>query len=149
MDPQPLLRFPEVDALEDQKPTALCSVPFVWSFLMVGFKATLFWLESLRVGTDCSQNLKRIIFNFKKKIKRGTSLEVQLLRLCASNAGGSSSVSGQRTRSHMLHSAVKKKQKGREVQEGGDILYLWLIHVNVGQKPRQYCKANILQFKIA
>ena len=54
VDPQPLLRFPEVDTLEDQKPTALCSVPFVWSFLTVGFKASLLWLESLRVGTDSS-----------------------------------------------------------------------------------------------
>ena len=31
---------------------------------------------------------------------------------------------------------------GREVQEGGDI---WLIHVDVWQKPKQYCKATILQ----
>ena len=51
-----------------------------------------------------------------KKIKRGTSLEVQLLRLCVSNA-----VSQQGTRSHMLHGVVKNKQKGREVQEGEDI----------------------------
>ena len=34
---------------------------------------------------------------------------------------------------------------GREVQEGGDILYLWLIHVDVWQKPTQYYKAIILQ----
>ena len=32
----------------------------------------------------------------------GTSLVVQWLRLCASNAGGPGSVSGQGTRSHML-----------------------------------------------
>ena len=25
--------------------------------------------------------------------------------------------------------------EGMEVQEGGDILYLWLIHIDVGQKP--------------
>ena len=36
---------------------------------------------------------------------------------------------------------------GREVQEGGDILYLWLIHVDVWQKPTQYYKAIILQLK--
>ena len=30
---------------------------------------------------------------------------------------------------------------GREVQEGGDI---WPIHVNVWQKPSQYCKVIIL-----
>ena len=37
---------------------------------------------------------------------------------------------------------------GREVQEGGDTVYLWLIHVDVWQKPAQYCEAVILQFKI-
>ena len=26
-------------------------------------------------------------------------------------------------------------------------VYLWLIHVDVWQKPRQFCKAIILQFK--
>ena len=38
---------------------------------------------------------------------------------------------------------------GREVQEGGDIWLIhvdvWLIHVDVWQKPKQYCKATILQ----
>ena len=38
---------------------------------------------------------------------------------------------------------------GREVLEGGDIyIYLWLIHVDVWQKPTQYCKAIIFQLKI-
>ena len=36
---------------------------------------------------------------------------------------------------------------GRKAQEGGDIIYLWLIHVNIWQKPTQYCKAIILQLK--
>jgi len=37
----------------------------------------------------------------------------------------------------------------REVQEGGNIyIYLWLIHVDVWQKPTQYCKAIILELKI-
>ena len=36
---------------------------------------------------------------------------------------------------------------GREVKEGADILYLWLIRVDVWQKPKQYCKAIILQLK--
>ena len=26
-------------------------------------------------------------------------------------------------------------------------IYLWLVHVNVWQKPTQYCKAIILQLK--
>ena len=37
---------------------------------------------------------------------------------------------------------------GREVYEGGSYVYLWLIHVDVWQKPTQYCKAIILQLKI-
>ena len=32
---------------------------------------------------------------------------------------------------------------GREVQEGGGMC-IWLIHVDVWQKPAQYCKAIIL-----
>ena len=38
-------------------------------------------------------------------------------------------------------------RSGREVQEGGDI-YLWPIHVDVWQKPTQYCKATKLRLKI-
>ena len=34
---------------------------------------------------------------------------------------------------------------GREVQEGGDMCILMLIHGDVWQKPTQYCKAIILQ----
>ena len=37
---------------------------------------------------------------------------------------------------------------GRELQEGGDLCILWLIHVDVRQKPTQHCKAIILQLKI-
>ena len=40
------------------------------------------------------------------------------------------------------------EEDGREVQEGGDILYLWLIHTDAWQKPTQYCKAIILQLKL-
>ena len=36
---------------------------------------------------------------------------------------------------------------GRGVQEG-TYVYLWLIHVDVWQKPTQYCRAIILQLKI-
>ena len=36
----------------------------------------------------------------------------------------------------------------RKVQEGGTHVYLWLICGDVWQKPTQYCKATILQFKI-
>ena len=34
------------------------------------------------------------------------------------------------------------------VPEGGTYVYLWLMHVDGWQKPRQYCKAIILQLKI-
>ena len=36
---------------------------------------------------------------------------------------------------------------GRKVQEGGTHVYLRLIHVDVWQKPPQYCKEIILQLK--
>ena len=36
---------------------------------------------------------------------------------------------------------------GREVQEGGDVLKLWLTQIDVWQKATQYCKAIILQQK--
>ena len=34
------------------------------------------------------------------------------------------------------------------VQRKGAYVYLWPIHVDVWQKPTQYCKAVILQFTI-
>ena len=37
---------------------------------------------------------------------------------------------------------------GREVQEGGACVYLWLIHAGVWQKPTQRYKAITLQLKI-
>ena len=37
---------------------------------------------------------------------------------------------------------------GREVQGRETYVYLWLIHVDVWQKPTQYCKAIILELKI-
>ena len=37
---------------------------------------------------------------------------------------------------------------GRGIQDGGTHVYLWLIHVDVWQKPSQYCKVIILRLKI-
>ena len=34
---------------------------------------------------------------------------------------------------------------GRWVQDGGTHVYLWPIHVDVWQKPSQYCKVIIFQ----
>ena len=39
-------------------------------------------------------------------------------------------------------------ESGREVPEGGTYVHLWLIHVDVWQKPTQYCKTIILQLQI-
>ena len=36
---------------------------------------------------------------------------------------------------------------GRDVQKGAIYVYLWLIHVDVSQKPTEFCKAIILQLK--
>ena len=37
---------------------------------------------------------------------------------------------------------------GGRIQREGTYVYLWLIHVDVWQKPTEYCKAIILQLKI-
>ena len=37
---------------------------------------------------------------------------------------------------------------GRRFRREGIYIYLWLIHVDVWQKPTQYCEAIILQLKI-
>ena len=37
---------------------------------------------------------------------------------------------------------------GERLKREGTGMYLWLIHVDVWQKPTQYCKAIILQLKI-
>ena len=36
---------------------------------------------------------------------------------------------------------------GKGVQDGGTHAHPWLIHVNVWQKPPQYCKVISLQLK--
>ena len=38
------------------------------------------------------------------------------------------------------------RQKGPRA--GATYVYLWLAHVDVWQKPTQFCKAIILQFKV-
>jgi len=37
---------------------------------------------------------------------------------------------------------------GGRIRREGTYVYPWLIHVDVWQKPTQYCKAIILQLKI-
>ena len=46
------------------------------------------------------------------------------------------------------HKKKKKQTSGKGAQEGGDISILWLIHVDVCRKPKQYSRAIILQLKI-
>ena len=38
-----------------------------------------------------------------------------------------------------------EREAGEGFRMGGTHVYLWLIHVDVWQKPSQYCKVNILQ----
>ena len=42
---------------------------------------------------------------------------------------------------------IEEWAAGREVQDGGTCVYLWLVHIDVWQKPSQYCKVIILQLK--
>ena len=37
---------------------------------------------------------------------------------------------------------------GGRFEREGTYAYLWLIHVDIWQKPTHYCKASILQLKI-
>ena len=39
------------------------------------------------------------------------------------------------------------KGGGMGVQDGGTHVHSWLIHVDVWQKPPQYCKVTVLQLK--
>ena len=41
-----------------------------------------------------------------------------------------------------------ERKVGGQFKKEGTYVYLWLIHVDVWQKPAQYCKATILQLKI-
>ena len=38
-------------------------------------------------------------------------------------------------------------EMGGNFKREGTYVYLWLIHVDIWQKPTQYCKAIILQLK--
>ena len=47
-----------------------------------------------------------------------------------------------------LNPVLLDNPRGREVQnEGETYVYPWLFHVDVWQKPVQYCKAFILQLE--
>ena len=41
------------------------------------------------------------------------------------------------------------KEVGESFKREGICVYIWLIHVVVGQKPTQLCKATVLQLKIS
>ena len=36
---------------------------------------------------------------------------------------------------------------GRRVKREGTYIYIWMTHIDVWQKPTQFCKAIILQLK--
>ena len=41
------------------------------------------------------------------------------------------------------------KEVGESFKREGIFVYIWLIHVVIGQKPTQLCKATVLQLKIS
>ena len=41
-----------------------------------------------------------------------------------------------------------EREVGGKFKREGTYVYLWLIHVDVWQKPLQYCKVIILQLKV-
>ena len=49
---------------------------------------------------------------------------------------------------YLCHKPYIKHTPGGRFKRKGTYVYLWLIHVDVWQKPTQYCKAIILQLKI-
>ena len=79
----------------------------------------------------------------------GTSLVVQWLKLCTPNAGSPGLISGQETRSQIPQLRVLMPPGWRGMWEGGSgwgtHVNPWLIHINVWQKPLQYCKVISLQ----
>ena len=48
----------------------------------------------------------------------------------------------------MLYDNLEEWEVGRRSKGEETYVYLWLIHVDVWQKPTQYCKAIILQLKM-
>jgi len=40
------------------------------------------------------------------------------------------------------------REEGREIRTEGICVYLWPIHIDVWQKPSQYCKGIILPLKL-
>jgi len=47
-----------------------------------------------------------------------------------------------------MHFKIADKGGGRGVQVGGTHVHQWLIHVDVWQKPPQYCKVISFQLKL-
>ena len=53
----------------------------------------------------------------KQSGEKGTSLAVQLLRLCALNAGGMGSIPGGELRSHRQHGVAKKTPENKQTKK--------------------------------
>ena len=78
------------------------------------------------------------------RTKGESSMETYMLPFIKQTAGGNLLYNtGSSTRC-----SVKTSRGGSKVQEGGTYVYLWLIYVDVWQKPTQHCKVIILQWKI-
>ena len=39
-------------------------------------------------------------------------------------------------------------EEGERIEREGTYVYLWLIHVDIWQKPTPYCKESMLKLKI-
>ena len=48
----------------------------------------------------------------------------------------------------VLCDSLEGREVGGRLKREGTCVYLWLIHVDVWQKPTQHCKAIIVQLKI-
>ena len=96
---------------------------------------------------------KSINYTSSKVETLGTSLMVQWLRLCTSNWESSiETYTSPYVKQivgicRMTRELRPRQPRGvacsgrRKVQEGGDTICLWLLYVDIQQKPIQYCKA--------
>ena len=103
--------------------------------------------------------------------KRDTDVKNRLLDYAGEGKGGTIRENGietcilpyvkQMTSANLMHEAGHSKPvlwdnpegwssgggRRRRIQDGGTHVHPWLIHVNVWQKPPQYCKVISLQLK--
>ena len=119
-----------------QKPTQLCKVIISQLKKQIDIGTRLWtWMEEKK---------KRVRRNGEKSREADTLLYVKQI------ANGN--VLPDLGNSNQGSVTTQRDGKGWELEgrfrREGTYVYLWLIHVDVWQKPKQYCKAIILQLKI-